>query len=114
MRVSEMFPSKFYKHPDLDGKPAMKVIDFVEEQEIGRNGDRCPVLFFEGEPRGMVLNKTNARFLATKFGDDSGGWKGKEVILFPAVVDYAGKPTPTIRLRVKPVLQSAPRDASTL
>jgi hypothetical protein len=100
MKVSELFPSPFFKHADLGGKPITLVISYAEEKEVGRNNELRPVLFFEGERRGMVLNKHNARFLAAMLGDDSEGWAKKRVTLYPTQVDFAGVPTNTIRLRI--------------
>jgi hypothetical protein len=100
MLVSQEYPSRFIKHADLDGKPAAKTITHVEKMEVGRDREILPVLFFEGSERGMVLNRTNARFLAARLGDDSKRWAGKTVELYPTAVDVGGKPIATIRLRM--------------
>lgn len=97
MRVSDAFPSEFLKAADLRDKNVMVVIDRVEMKDIG--GDHKPILFFQGKDKGLVLNKTNANNIAIAYGDDTDDWTGKEIVLFPAMVDFQGKTVPAIRVR---------------
>jgi hypothetical protein len=57
--------------------------------------------------KGLVLNKTNSKVIATAYGDDSEAWQGKEIILFMALVDFRGDQVEAIRVRV-PKPQAAP------
>ena len=100
MKVSDIYPSRFIKHADLNGKPVVKTITHVEEQVVGQAGDIRPVMFLEEMRQGMVLNQRNARFLADRFGDDTEEWAGKSVELYPTTVDLGGRPVNTIRLRL--------------
>jgi hypothetical protein len=100
MKISQAFPSKYLKHADLDGREASKKISFVEQEKVGMNGDVRPVLHFVGEERGFILNKTNARTMSAAYGDDTEGWRGKAITLYPTRVDFRGTPTDTIRVRV--------------
>lgn len=97
MRVSEAFPSEYLKAADLRDKNVLVVIDRVEMKDIG--DDHKPVLFFQGKDKGMVLNKTNANNIATAYGDDTDDWVGREIVLFPAMVDFQGKTVQAIRVR---------------
>ena len=99
MKMSEAFPGKYLKAADLQGREATKRIAYCEKEKVGQNGDIKPVLHFTGEHQGLVLNKTNACSLSAAYGDDSESWRGREIVLYPATVDFAGKPTPTIRVR---------------
>lgn len=100
MRVSEAFPSNYVKAADLRGNNARVVIDRVKIEEIG--DDRKPVLYFQGKEKGLVLNKTNANNISVLYGDDMEEWQGKEIILFPAMVDFQGRTVEAIRVRGVP------------
>ena len=108
MKISETFAStsKYFKHSDLAGKEVRKRISHVGEEEMGLTNDR--VIYFSGEQKALVLNKTNGRTLAMAFGDDTQAWGGREIILRPTTVDYRGQPTATIRVR--PVLEGGAGD----
>jgi hypothetical protein len=100
VKISEAYPSRFYKYAELGGKPVTKVISHAEEHEVGQARELRPVLYFEGEKKGMVLNRRNASYLAGRYGDDSKGWAGKPIELYPTVVEFGNKPVETIRLRL--------------
>lgn len=97
MRVSDAFPSNYVKASDLQDKNVLVVISHVAMEDIG--DDNKPVLYFQGKDKGMVMNKTNANNIATVYGDDTEDWTGKEIVLFPAMVDFQGRTVPAIRVR---------------
>jgi hypothetical protein len=97
MRVSEEFPSKYLSASDLNGESMTLTIDHVETTEL--EGKRKMVLFFRRAKKGMVLNKTNAGNIAAAYGDETDDWQGKELVLFPAWVDYQGKSVEAVRVR---------------
>lgn len=97
MRVSEAFPSNYIKASDLNGSSPKVIISHVKMEDIG--DDRKPIVFFKGKEKGLVLNKTNANNIATLFGDDMDDWQGKEIVLFPAMVDFQGRTVEAIRVR---------------
>jgi len=68
----------------------------IEEVKNSTKADKRPVVYFEpnsmfhdrqGHPRGLVLNKTNAKSIAALYGAETDKWIGQPVILFPH--DYA-------------------------
>lgn len=103
MRMSEAFPSNWLKAEDLKGHSVKVVIDSVVMEDIGDK--EKPVVYFRDKQKGIVLNKTNASMIAEYYGDDSDGWIGKEIELYPDKVAYQGKIVPCIRVRVQ---QAAP------
>lgn len=110
MKVSEAFPnnSKWLAASDLQGHEVKVQIQSVVVAEFD-NGNK-PALMFFGKQKGMVLNRTNAKKLAAQYGDDMDNWKGKEIIIYPEVVEFQGKPVDSIRCR--PILpQAAAGDA---
>ena len=57
------------------------------------------VLMFKGAKKGLVVNKTNARWLAAAFGEDSETYTGRRVVLARGVIDgnsglYLSAPVP--------------------
>jgi hypothetical protein len=99
MKVSDAFPSKYLKAVDLQDKNVTLVIDRVEFENIG-DDDRKLVIYFTKAKKGLVLNKTNSKTIAATYGDDTDGWSGKSIVLFPAMVDFRGDTVEAIRVRV--------------
>ena len=54
-----------------------------------------------------MLNKTNNRTIRGAYGDDTAGWVGKIIVVFPTMVDMRGKMTPALRVRIPPPKQAA-------
>jgi hypothetical protein len=100
MKVSDIYPTKYLKATDLQGREHRVAITNVIFENVG--DDKKLVAYFTGKQKGLVLNKTNARALAKVFGDDSGGWLNKEVIIHETVVDFRGDAVPTIRVKFPP------------
>lgn|SRR5262249_35173559 len=66
MRISQTFASKYMKAADLDGGDMLATIDRVVEEEVGKDKQSKPVLYLNGQQKGIVLNRTNAERLATR------------------------------------------------
>jgi arabinogalactan endo-1,4-beta-galactosidase len=105
MNINEAFPSNYLKAADLQGRQVLVRMDRVEYEMIGN--DKKLILYFEGKEKGMVLNKTNANNIAHIYGDDTTEWRGAEIVLFEAMVDFQGKTVPAIRVR-PPQKKAAP------
>ena len=98
MKTSDMFPSKYLRGADINGTPTFKVSS-VTQEEVGQDREMKFVVYFEGQQKGVVLNKTNAELLSMLYGDESDDWIGEEVTLFTMQVTFQGKTTNTIRFR---------------
>jgi hypothetical protein len=81
VNVSEFFPSKYLKAPELQGKAVRGEIESWECAEFD-NGNR-PVIFLKGKEKGVVLNQTNANCLKDAYGDALDGWIGHGVEVAP-------------------------------
>jgi hypothetical protein len=94
--------SKFLKADDLKGRAIkVKISDAkVEPMTQDPSGDQKLVIYFEGKEKGMALNKTNFKVLASSFGPDTDEWLGKEIEVFSMDVEYQGKLVPGLRLRI--------------
>lgn len=97
MRISDAYPSNYIKASDLRDKNVLVAIERIEMEDIG--DDHKPVIYFLGHSKGLCLNKTNANNIATAYGDDTDDWLGKEIILYPTMVDFQGRSVAAIRVR---------------
>ena len=105
MKINKLFKSKYLKAADLDEDLTTMVISRVEVVDFD-DGEK-PVLFFEGEERGLVLNKTNSRAISAAYGYETDTWAGKRVILFSTTVDFQGSTVDAIRVKI-PKAQPVP------
>jgi hypothetical protein len=121
VKMSDAFPSKYLKAADVADRQARAIMGHVDMEKISNeDDDKKPVLYFTKsnvnvvKTKGLVLNKTNSKVIATAYGDDSDAWQGKEIILFMALVDFRGDQVEAIRVRVpKPQAAPAPVKAPT-
>ncbi len=113
MKMSEMYPSNYVKAADLNGKPCPLTIRTCVQEELGQGSDkeRKPVLYFQDRQKALVLNRTNATVIAEAYGDETGGWEGKPVEVYPARVEFRGQLVDGIRVRIQ---QEAQPDAAPL
>jgi hypothetical protein len=104
MNVNEIFPSNYLKAADLKGAQPRVTIATVVMETLGQGADaqQRPVIYFEGQEKGLVANKTNMNAIATVFGDETDDWAGAEIVLYETMVDYQGKTTPAIRVKIPP------------
>ena len=102
MDIYDDFPGAFFKATELIGKRLTVTIAGVEKQEMN-DGKVKPVLLFEEDARGLVLNVENRATLADRFGRDDGGWVGKKVTLITRSVQGPNGPCQGIRFADAPV-----------
>ena len=97
MLMSEAFPSEYLRAADLKDQNVRVIISHIEMRDVG--DDNKPVLFFQNKEKGLVLNKTNGNNIAILYGDDTDDWSGKEIVLYPTMVDFQGRSVSAIRVR---------------
>lgn len=97
--VNDMFPSKYIKASDLQGQNVTVIIDRITKEEVGKDKDICPVVYFQGKQKGFVLNKTNANGIAKSYGQNPANWVGKQITIAPAWTDFNGESVECIRVR---------------
>lgn len=89
--MSDAFPSKYLTAADVQGKDIEAVIDSVDYAKM-RDGAEKPVVEFEGLSKGVVLNKTKAKFLSDLTGSPNfDDWVGAKVLLSAGTVNFAGE-----------------------
>ena len=96
--INDAFPSNYLKAADLRSRNVLVTMSHADYEMIGN--EKKLILYFEGKEKGMVLNKTNAGNIANAYGDETDDWKGQQIVLFEAMVDYQGKTVPAIRVRM--------------
>lgn len=102
--INDLFPSRWLKHEDLpDDEDLVMTIKGVTSEEVGQGDDRetKAVIWFRETDKGLVLNKTNATAIAQAHGDDTDDWTGKKIALFVSEVEFRGKMTLAIRVRLR-------------
>jgi hypothetical protein len=101
MNRAELFPSRFLKHADLKGRACIVVIDAVMLEDIDEEKQK-PVLHFKNKQKGLVCNATNYDTIADAYGDETDGWTGQPIELYPTRVPFKGKMTDAVRVRIPP------------
>jgi hypothetical protein len=88
-----LYPSEFLNAPDLGDKEVSVTIEKIVVEEVkGGDGKKQmkPVLYMKGAKKRFPLPKTCAKVIAGKFGNDTAGWIGKKVTLYPTTCDAFG------------------------
>jgi hypothetical protein len=102
--------SKYFCAGDFT-KEIVGTIQSVERAEF-KNDDGSaaakPVLHFQDLPQALVLNKTSFTALSLMFGEDTDGWVGEKIALYPSRVDFKGRTTPTIKVKRPQKTAAAP------
>jgi hypothetical protein len=97
MNINEAFPSKYLKAADIEGSPIVTIAG-IENEEVGKDKEVRPVLYFEGEDKGIILNKTNATNISKAYGYETDDWIGKQVQIGTTMVDFQGQSVEAIRI----------------
>lgn len=107
MKVTEAFKGNFIEALHLAGLPKGKTLTIKSVADPGtvKSADKKvidrPILYFEETDKGLILNKTNARTIGLRHGNEMNEWTGKTVTLFGTVCDAFGeKNVPCVRVRV--------------
>lgn len=98
-----MFDSDFIRAWDLGGRSRVLTIEKVERGTLknprGKKEEHKPVIWFKGAKRAFAANKTNAKTIATLYGNDTTQWIGKSVELYPTRTQFGSEEVDCIRIR---------------
>ena len=97
---NEIFPSKYLKAEDLDGKAVVALIELAPTETLGRGDDaeQKTVLYLRGL-KALPLNMVNWDSVAAIAGDDTDDWPGHWIELHPTTTTLKGSVVPCIRIR---------------
>ena len=99
MNRNDLFPPKYLKAADVGQHTPKVTIARVQLEELGDAREKKAVVYFDGNPRGLVLNKTNYNSIASVCGsDDTDTWTGREIQLCTEMVAFKGQSAPAIRV----------------
>jgi hypothetical protein len=102
MFKDDVFPSKYLKYTDLQGKPTVMAIEGAVLETLkspeGKTQDKV-VLYFAGAKKSLPLNVTNFDAVADICGADTDDWPGCRIEIYPSKTQMAGKTVDCIRVR---------------
>lgn len=97
-----MFDREYIGAWDLQGRDLVVEISRVEAGTLTGSGGRKnkkPIVHFKGKERGLALNKTNAKTIATLYGNDTTQWIGKRITIYPTTTTFGSEQMDCIRVR---------------
>lgn len=97
-----MFDSDYIYAFDLQGQDVTVTIDrVVGVTLVGEGGRKAkkPCVYFRGKDRGLALNKTNGKTIASLYGPHVEEWVGKRITLYPTTTQFGGETKDCIRVR---------------
>ena len=109
MHIDSLYPSRFLRCADLNGRPMRVTIEGLKTEDIG--GESKVVLSFTNGTKALILNKTNGKAIAKAIGTETSAWRGKAIVLVPAQVDFRGDIVDAIRIRAASPQESSRRPA---
>jgi hypothetical protein len=102
IKREDLFPNKYLKASDLAGKPAVVEITGAALEPLktmdGKTQNKL-VLSFQGHSKTLVCNRTNYGAIAGIHGEETNGWRGKQIELYPDRTSMGGKIMDCIRVR---------------
>ena len=112
MHIDLMFPNKYLKAADFQGRDIKLTITKIQNEQLkqtdGGKKQSWVVYFAETaesakknktEEKRFCMNKTNAKAIAEKLGNDADKWVGKQITLYPTTCKAFGKVVECIRVR---------------
>lgn len=110
MKASQFTAGQYLKAADLNGRAVQARISNVTAERFDEGEKLC--LHFDGRDQGMILNKGNTKVVLDAYGDETDGWTGKVVEIYPDKVTFSGRLVDALRLRI-PIPAAAPLEAAT-
>ena len=86
MNINEVYTSNWLRAADLQGRKAKVRIEDWDVTEFKQNDGTTKkqiVLKFFGKEKRLGLNRINSSMIAGMYGEDTEGWIGKEVTIYP-------------------------------
>lgn len=107
--LNNIFPSRYLKSHELQGREPVVTIDRVEFEQMGRTREVLPVIYFRGKLKGLKLNKTMATEIARISGSAlTEGWPNTQVQLYATSAHFGDQGYPVIRIKAPERQASAP------
>jgi hypothetical protein len=102
MRREQLWNSPFLRAADPQGRPAEVTIESAAAETLrDSRGERTKlVVRFRNRQKALVCNQVNFDSIVNVTGvDDSDGWPGHAITLYPTTTTLGNKAVPCIRVR---------------
>lgn len=107
--ADDFLGGNYLKKEDLDGAITVTINDVWSETMRGQKQPKLVVGFREFE-KGLILNKTNIRILASTFRTtNTANWRGEVELYVEENVEYSGRVVGGIRIRGLVAKREEPR-----
>ena len=110
MKVSVDFGGRFWKADQLLKPVLLTIRTVTREAMMGNPQDLKWAVWFEEDPKGLVLNRTNAVAINSLYGDDSAAWTGQKVVLHKSTTEMQGRTVDCVRIRGPKQPVASPED----
>ena len=111
MNADLLYPSKYIKCADLNGKDVTKTIKKVAIDTLVRQGgakEKKPVIWFSDTEKILVMNRTNCKSIIAMYGKETDNWIGRKITLYPTKAMFGADEVDCVRVRVtKPETKAA-------
>jgi hypothetical protein len=79
---------------------------------VGPGGKKSkkPLCYFRNVPKPLGLNATNCKTIAALYGNDTDGWVGKRITLYPTTTQMGGETVECVRVRPRVPPAATPRN----
>jgi hypothetical protein len=104
MNISNLFPSRYLRAVDLNGKTVTYTIKEFRKFDV--QDESKPGVLLQETEKIFILNKTNLKFLGNIYSNETDIWIGKKITLYTSKTQYQGNEYDCIRIR-KPDLPSS-------
>ena len=98
-----LHPNDYLGAHDLNGQDfTLTIKEVLRDQELIMQGgvkEKKPVLTFEKAKKKLVLNKTNAKAIASLHGADIDNWPGKAITIYPSKTKCGRDTVDCVRVR---------------
>jgi len=105
MKIYTLFPSRYLKASDLTDGDLTVTIESISMAKL-QGDEEKPCLYFRETPKGLILNKTNSNTITELYGDETDDWHGERIRLYSTEVDFCGRQTMALRVRMKKPAES--------
>jgi hypothetical protein len=98
VNINSAFPSKYLKASDAEDDDLILTIKSWSIEKVGQ--EEKLVVYFSEQPKGMVLNKTNAKMIVKiANSEDTEEWKGTKIRIIATEVEFQGDLVMSLRVR---------------
>jgi len=107
--ILDVFPSKYLKSHELQGKtPTVTIARVAVEQVRGKVAvERKAVVYFRGHTKGLLLNKTNARsIIQIARSGLTEHWPGVAITLYATTATFGTEVHTVIRIKAPTPVQT--------